>query len=305
MFGGVRVADGDRRTRIPAVGELQQHEIAVRVVSLFGLAVHRQRLLHCVGIVESRLQCAEPLGVDVCGCLRVQFGVSEEVLAASELVELPLHVGEFTVQGSLVDFTAIRHRHPVAVADPVGMLGHHIALLLFGQRIPPGFDIAGGGALAIGWVRRRQARLFTAHLLGAGDIRRPLGGDVSVLDMAEHLGAVGIDVLGLMDQCLGPRFDVVGDGPQFVAHVRWRVDRDVAVVGESQVAALRGHVGADRFQFGVQLGDGGRGLGGQLVHRADHRRVVEHLAGRFGDLAARGIRGRRIPAGQPGDQLQI
>ena len=40
----------------------------------YRVAVERQRLLHCVGIVESRLQRADPLGVDGRG-LRVHAGL--------------------------------------------------------------------------------------------------------------------------------------------------------------------------------------------------------------------------------------
>ena len=94
-----------------------------------------------------------------------------------------------------------------------------------------------------------------------------------------------------MNQRVRPRFDVVGDGPKLVTHIGWRVDGDIAVVGEGQVAALRRDVGADGVQLGVQFRDGRDGLGGELLHRTDHCGVVEHLPGGFGDPAARGIRG--------------
>ena len=41
--------------------------------------------------------------------------------------------------------------------------------------------------------------MVASHLLGSREVRGTSGSDVTVLEMAEHLGAVGVYILGLMD----------------------------------------------------------------------------------------------------------
>lgn len=145
--------------------------------------------------------------------------------------------------------------------------------------------------------------MFAAHLLGRHEVGRPAGGDVTVRDVAEHLGAVGVDVLGLVDQRLGPRLDVLGDVLEFLTHIRRTGDGDIAVIGEHQKPALGCDIGAHRVHTGLHRRDRRRGFRRQLRHGTDHRGVVENLAGGLGDLAAGSVGGWRLPPGESGDQL--
>ncbi|HEX9176146.1 MAG TPA: hypothetical protein VF874_08635 [Mycobacterium sp.] len=56
-------------------------------------------------------------------------------------------------------------------------------------------------------------------------------------------------------------------------------------------------LGAYVRQLGLQLRHGGGCLLGQLLHRTDHRGIVENLGGGRVDLAAGGVGRRGVPAG--------
>ena len=200
MLGLVGIAEGDRCPRFPAVGELQQHEVLIRVVALARVTFERKCLLHGFGVDETRLKFAHPLGIHGGGLRRVHLGVAaDEIFAAAKRVELSPHVGELALQHRNVRLVPRRGRHPVPVGDPVGMLGNHLLLLFVGQRIPPRVDVLRSYFLALRRIRRGQSGLVASHLLGSREIRGTSGSDVAVLEMAEHLGAVGVYILGLMD----------------------------------------------------------------------------------------------------------